>query len=146
MLDTTNISEDSNPSNSLLMSMQIQLGEIKGILNTIVTEHARRLSDQESNARQLRNDLDAVKSEAKKDVVDLSNKINDIISNAKEAGNKNLATVTENIVTNKNHISEIRTDVQEIRDKANGSWQRVTGILALIVAAGSVFWQVLGKG
>lgn len=142
MLDTNNISSDDN---RVLVQMQIQLGEIKGILNTIVTEHARRLTDQESSTRQLRNDLDAVKSEAKKDVIDLANKIADTINVAKEAGNKNLSLVTEGITTNRNHIAEIRSDVAEVKEKANGAWGRVVGILALAISAASVLWQAIGK-
>lgn len=143
MLDTNNISD--NPSNNVLIQMQIQLGEIKGILNTIVTEHARRLTDQESNTRQLRTDLDAVKSEAKKDVIDLANKIADTINVAKEAGNKNLSTITEGITTNRNNIAELRSDITEVKEKANGAWGRVVGILALAISAASVLWQAIGK-
>ena len=120
-------------SSTLLTGMQIQLGRIEGTLNTIVTEHARRIADTEVNQRQLRTDLDAVKNEAAKQTNDLSTRLVEKI-----------AAVDTKANTNTNNISAITTDVQEVKDKQNGSWQKVWTVLAFVVAGVSAAWNILG--
>lgn len=120
-------------SSTLLTGMQIQLGRIEGTLNTIVTEHARRIGDTEQNTRQLRTDLDAVKNEATKHTNDLSTRLIEKI-----------ATVDTKTNTNTNKITDIQSDVQEVKDKQNGSWQKVWTVLAFVVAGASAAWNILG--
>lgn len=136
---------DESPSSaSVLVSMQIQLGEIKGILNTIVTEHARRIGDTETAHRQLRFDLDSVKVEAKKDVADLSDKIYNTISKATEKGNNTLHELNRDITTNKNNVTELRSDITEVKEKQNAAWGKAVMILSPIAAFGALAWNVLG--
>jgi len=121
-------------SSTLLTGMQIQLGRIEGTLNTIVTEHARRIGDTEMNQRQLRTDLDAVKNEAAKQTTDLSTKLVEKI-----------AMVDTKATTNTSNISAMVTDIQEVKDKQNGSWQKVWTVLAFAVASAGLLWNVVGK-
>ena len=120
-------------SSTLLTSMQIQLGRIEGTLNTIVVEHARRIGDTEANQRQLRTDLDAVKNEAAKQTNDLSARLVEKITSVDTKANTNTTTITA-----------IQGDVQEVKDKQNGSWQKVWTVLAFIVAVASAAWNILG--
>lgn len=132
-------------NNSVLVQMQIQLGEIKGILNTIVTEHARRLADQESNSRQMRLDLDAVKNEANKGIETLNDKLMQMAIKGQEDGAKHLTNLNEAITTNKNHIAEIRGDVTELKSHNSASWGKVMSVVAVLVSVAALIWQVTGK-
>ena len=136
---------ETDVSNStVLVAIQIQIGEIKGILNTLVTEHARRIGDNETDIRKLRTDLDAVKNEAKKDLDVAVGKFNDKFSEGSEKGNKLLHTLNTDITTNKNNIAELRSDVVEVKEKQNSSMNRVLAVLASIVAGASLIWNVFG--
>lgn len=129
----------------VLVQMQIQLGEIKGILNTIVTEHARRLADQESNSRQMRMDLDAVKNEANKGIETLNDKLMQMAIKGQEDGARHLATINEGITTNRNNIAEVKGDVAELKSHNNASWGKVISVVAILVSGAALVWQVLGK-
>lgn len=129
----------------VLVQMQIQLGEIKGILNTIVTEHARRLADQESNSRQMRMDLDAVKNEANKGIETLNDKLMQMAIKGQEDGARHLTTINEGITTNRNNIAEVKGDVAELKSHNNASWGKVISVVAILVSGAALVWQVLGK-
>lgn len=135
---------EETANNTVLVSMQIQLGEIKGILNTIVTEHARRIGDSENNLRQVRFDLDAVKTEAKKDVGDLATRLTNMATKASEDGNKILLDLNRDITTNKSNISELKGDMTEVKEKQNSSTNRVLAVLAGIVGVASLLWNMIG--
>lgn len=129
----------------VLVQMQIQLGEIKGILNTIVTEHARRLADQESNSRQMRMDLDAVKNEANKGIETLNDKLMQMAIKGQEDGARHLTAINEGITTNRNNIAEVKGDVAELKSHNNASWGKVISVVAILVSGAALVWQVLGK-
>lgn len=132
-------------NNDVLVGMQIQLGEIKGILNTIVTEHARRISDLDKSHVQMRFDLTAIKTEAKKDVGDLAEKLNNMAIKSHEDGGKILQELNKDITTNKNNIAELRGDIIEVKDKQNAGFGKVVMILSPILAFVALLWNILGK-
>jgi hypothetical protein len=101
--------------------MQVQLGKIEGILTTLVTEHARRITDQESISRQMRTDMTAMNT-------DHSGKIN---------------SVDGKTSINTTHISELRADVMEANTKSNAALPRTAQILSPIVAVGSLIWAII---
>lgn len=102
-------------------SVYVQLGEIKGILSTIVSEHARRLTDQELISRQMRVDMTAMNT-------DLSGKIN---------------VVDGKTSTNTVHIAELRADLVDANNKSNAALPRTAQILSPIIAAGSLIWAFI---
>lgn len=137
--------ENEASNSNILVALQVQLGEIKGILNTIVTEHARRISDLDAGTRQLRLDLDTVKTDAKKEVEALNDKLMNMAIKGQEDGAKHLTMLNEAIITNRNNIAEVKEDVKELKTKGEASWGKVLGVLALVVAAASAIWQILGR-
>lgn len=137
--------ENEASNSNILVALQVQLGEIKGILNTIVTEHARRISDLDAGTRQLRLDLDAVKGEAKKAVDGLNDKLMDMAIKGQEDGAKHLSVINEGITTNRNNISQVKEDVTELKGRSDASWGKIVGLLALLASGASVLWQALGK-
>lgn len=137
--------ENEASNSNILVALQVQLGEIKGILNTIVSEHARRISDLDAGTRQLRFDLDAVKTEAKKDTEALNEKLMQMAIKAGEEGAKHLTHLNEGITTNRNNLSELRDDVTELKTHNNATWGKVLGVLGTITAGVALIWQALGK-
>lgn len=127
-------SSNEDISSTLLTGMQVQLGRIEGTLNTIVVEHARRIGDTEQNQRQLRTDLDAVKNEA-------ATKLNETHNSLVEK----IAVVSSSALTNTNSINALQTDVTEVKDKQNGSWQKIWTVLAFAVALIGAAWNIFGK-
>jgi hypothetical protein len=105
-------------------SVYVQLGEIKGILSTIVSEHARRLTDQEIISRQMRTDMTAMNT-------DLSGKIN---------------SVDGKTAINATHITELRADMVEANNKANAALPRTAQIMSPIVAVGALIWSFIVGG
>ncbi|ALY09292.1 membrane protein [Arthrobacter phage Nellie] len=102
--------------------IRVDIGELKGILTTVITEHGRRITDIEQNAVRLRTDLTAVKDEITKEVTSVSTRV----------------------TTNSGDISNIREDVKNLFDRAGQSFPRTTAVIALIVAAGGFLWNVFG--
>lgn len=104
-----------------MVAVHSQLGKIEGILSTIVTEHARRITDQEGVSRQLRIDLTAVN-------MDLNSKV---------------GAVDTRVVTNTANILELKGDVQETKDKQNAALPRTAQIMSPLIAVGSLIWAVI---
>jgi len=102
-------------------TIHVQLGEIKGILSTIVTEHARRITDQESVTRQLRTDLTAVNSELTTKITGVDNKV----------------------ITNTANIAELQKDVTETRTKQEAALPKAAQIMSPLIAAGSLIWAFI---
>lgn len=108
--------------NNNLTQLRVDVGEIKGILVTVVAAHAERISKVESENRQLRVDLTAVRNNA-------------------DASIAALALLVE---ANKNKIAEVAVDTQEVKDKQNSTAQRTTMVLSPVIAAGALAWNVIG--
>ena len=119
-----------------------QLGEIKGILNTIVAEHARRLTDLDSETKQLRVDLTAVKDEAAKAIVSLSDRIQTKWDEASSRGNLELNRITADMATMNSSITENRQDIKDLNDKNHNSLSRVTVVVSTVVAVLALVWQI----
>lgn len=120
-----------------------QLGEIKGILNTIVNEHARRLTDLDSETKQLRVDLTAVKEEAGKAITTLSDKIQLKWDAAVAQGNIQLNDITSKIATMQSGIADNRQDIKDIVDKNHGTLGKVTVVISTCVAVLALVWQII---
>lgn len=108
--------------NNNLTQLRVDVGEIKGILVTVVAAHAERLGKVEADDRQMRIDLTAVKNNA-------------------DMAHSALALLVE---ANKNKIAEVAVDTQEVKDKQNGATQRTVLILSPFIAIGSLVWNILG--
>jgi len=98
-----------------------QLGEIKGIISTLVTEHARRLTDQEIISRQMRTDMTAMNT-------DLNGKI---------------GAVDGKTAINAAHITELRADMVDANNKANAAMPRTAQILSPVIAIGALVWSFI---
>ena len=134
----------TQPSEANMVSIQIQLGRIEGTLNTIVSEHGRRILDTEGSTRQLRFDLTAVKENATREVTELATKIADVFEKAKAEGNETRRQIEERVTTNKNNIEEIRGDVQELKDKQNAAFGKAMLIVSPLIAVAALIWNVTG--
>lgn len=119
-----------------------QLGEIKGILNTIVAEHARRLTDLDSETKQLRVDLTAVKDEAAKAIVSLSDRIQTKWDDATSRGNIELNKITSEMATMNSSIIENRQDIKDLNEKNHSSLSRFTVVVSTVVAVLALVWQI----
>jgi len=104
--------------------IRVDIGELKGILTTVITEHGRRITDTEQKVSQLRTDLTAVKEEVTKEVT----------------------AVSTRVTTNTGDISNIREDIKTLFDRASQNFPRATAVSALIIALGGFLWNVFGKG
>lgn len=128
-----------------LLTLQVQLGKIEGILQTIVAEHARRLSDLDENAKQLRNDLTAVKENAAREIASLRDNAQAKWDDANKAGLVELKRINEAITNLENGRRENREDIQEIRNRQAQNWPRVLSVLSLIIACGMFVIALLGR-
>lgn len=103
--------------------IRVDIGELKGILTTVITEHGRRITDTEQKVNQLRTDLTAVKEEVTKEVTSVSTRV----------------------TTNSGDISNIREDIKTLFDRASQNFPKTTALIAVVIAAGSLLWNVFGK-
>lgn len=127
-----------------LVAVQVQLGEIKGILTTVVNEHSRRIAESEAFGRQLRIDLTAVNDNAIKRTADLKAEVNTMAETGRKEGNLILQELNTKVTTNTNHIHELREDQKEIKEKQNATFGRVMLVLSPIIAAAALLWNVVG--
>lgn len=104
------------------VQIRVDIGELKGILTTVITEHGRRITDQEQIATKLRTDLTAVKDE----------------------GNRELSITNTRVTQNTSGIEELKSDMKEVKDKINGSWQKIWTVLAFCVGGAGLIWNILG--
>lgn len=127
-----------------LVAVQIQLSEIKGILSTVVGEHSRRITDNEAVGRQLRIDLTAVNDNSIKRTNDLRQEINVMAENGRKEGNLTINAISERVTTNSNHITELKDDVKETKDRQNATFGKVVMVLSPILAVAALAWNVIG--
>lgn len=105
-----------------ITQVRVDIGEIKGIMNTIVLSHGEQIRGLTDGQKQLRTDLTAVKD------------------NATLAIN-NVSTVANAASEN---IKDIREDVKSINDKQNATFGKVLQALSPIIATFALIWAVLG--
>ncbi len=108
-------------TNTDMSAVHSQLGKIEGILSTVVTELGRRIGNQEQVSAQLRTDLTAVNTEIRAYV----------------------GSVDTKVTTNIANISDLKSDVQEIKDKQNAALPRTAQIMSPLVAVGSLIWAII---
>lgn len=105
-----------------ITQVRIDIGELKGILNTTVVSQGEKINDLGHKHETLRRDVDSVK-----DI--LVEKINAV------------GTVAN---TNTESIKNIREDVKQVQDKQNGTVGKVTLVLSPIIATFALIWAILG--
>ena len=106
-----------------ITQVRIDIGELKGILNTTVVTHSDKIRGLEQTQEKQRSDMNAVK-----DV--LIEKINVV------------STIAE---TNKNEIGNIRDDVKGIQEKQNGSFGKIAIATSIVLSLIGLFWNILSK-
>jgi hypothetical protein len=111
-------SEDGNS----ITGVRIDIARLEGMLSQFLTDGIRRIENGEKETRQLRVDLTAVKDE----------------------GNRKLEETNTRVTQNTSGINELRTDMQEVKTKQDGSWGKVWLVLSFAVSTASVVWNVLG--
>ena len=127
------------------ITVQNQLFEIKGILNTIVQEHARRLTSLDDSHTQLRNDLTIVKETAAREVSTLREKWETKWDEGQKAGQAELTRINRDLTNLENGRKENREDIQELRDKSAQTWPRILSILSAIAAVGMFIIGIINK-
>ena len=125
-----------------LVGVQVQLGEIKGILQTVVTEHARRLGTLDDATKQLRVDLTSVKEEAQRAIAALDLKYQQKWDDASRQGIERLERMNKEATTAEGRIKENTDDIKEIKDKQNNSWTRTALVLSPIIAVAALLWNI----
>lgn len=105
-----------------ITQVRIDIGELKGILNTTVVSQGEKISDLGHKHETLRRDVDSVK-----DV--LVEKINAV------------GTIAN---TNTESIKNIREDVKQVQEKQNATFGKVIQVLSPIFAAFALIWAILG--
>lgn len=125
---------DSDRNFNLLMQIQTQQGKIEGILQTVVAEHARRLSDLDNSNRQLRVDLTAVKDESERRVNTLGDRIQLKWDQASSDGAKKYSDVMSVLAEHKSELFNVKQDVVNIESKQHNSATRVAVIISPVIA------------
>lgn len=115
---------DTPPDSNTYTQIRVDIGELKGILTTVVTEHGRRIQDAETEQKQFRTDL----------------------TNVKEKAAENVTEVSTRVTSNTEHIRDIRGDVQTINDKMNGSVNRAIQILSPLIATAAFGYAIYRGG
>lgn len=105
-----------------ITQVRIDIGELKGILNTTVVSQGEKINDLSSKQELQRRDMDSVK-----DI--LTEKINAV------------GTIAN---TNTESIKNIREDVKQVQEKQNATFGKVVQVLSPIFAAFALVWAVLG--
>jgi phosphotransferase system IIA component len=105
-----------------ITQVRIDIGELKGILNTVVTTHAEQIRDVKVGQVQLRSDLTAVKD------------------NAVAA----IAAVATTASTNSENIKDMRDDIKKVEEKQNATFGKTLMILSPILAAAALLWNIIG--
>ena len=104
-----------------LSQLRVDVGELKGIMNTMVLSHGEQLRSHSQALTQLRTDLTAVKNEANRDLNE--------VSKVAEATKNNLAAVKE--------------DVGEIKTRQNGAATKVFQVVSPLAAVGALIWSFI---
>lgn len=144
-MDNNGNQNQINDSVVSLVAVQNQLWEIKGILQTLVTEHARRLGVLDDTQSQLRNDLTVVKETAAKEIATLRESFQARWEEGQRAGNAELQRVNRELTNLENGRKENRDDIQEIRQKAAQTWPRTVSVLSALAAVGVFVLDILSK-
>ena len=127
------------------ITVQNQLFEIKGILNTLVTEHARRLTALDDGQVQLRNDLTIIKETAARDVSTLREKWEAKWEEGQRAGQAELTRINRDLTNLENGRKENREDIQELRDRSAQTWPRTLAVISALAAVGMFIIGVVNK-
>ena len=130
-------------NNATMLNVQVQLGEIKGILQTLVSEHARRLADSEEAARRLRVDLTAVKDESSKALADFMKDVQLRWENGTREGSKAFAELTGTLSAHTTTIADIKEDVRTVQDKQHNALAKASTVLSPIIAVGALIWSIV---
>lgn len=139
------VSTGEEQNTATLVAVQIALGEIKGILQTIVTEHARRITDNEETVRKLRIDLNAVKDEAARSVADLADKIQKKWDEGTREGSKAFAEITGTLSSHTTTINDLKEDVHSVQDKQHNGLSRAAIVVSPVVSVGALIWSILSS-
>lgn len=126
-----------------IVSVQIQLGEIKGILQTVVAEHARRLTGLDDTVKQLRTDLVSIKESSSHDLAALRDNTQIKWDEAAKQGNSELIRINKDLTTLEGGIKENREDIKEIREKSNRIWPTMLSAISTLSALGIFVITVL---
>ena len=127
------------------ITVQNQLFEIKGILNTLVTEHARRLTALDDGQVQLRNDLTIVKETAAREVSTLREKWETKWDEGQRAGQAELTRINRDLTNLENGRKENREDIQELRDRSAQTWPRTLAVMSALAAMGMFIIGIINK-
>lgn len=117
-----------------LVSVQVALGRIEGVLSTVVTEHSRRIEDNARETSKVRVDF-----EAGLKAINLS------METGRTEGTKVLRELDGRIASNTSGVAEAKEDIKEIRDRQNNSWNKVAVILGPIIGGAAFFWPIIHK-
>ena len=88
--------------------------------------------------------MTAVNDNAIKRTADLKAEIATMAETGRKEGNLILQELNTKVTTNTNHISELREDQKEIKEKQNATFGRVMLVLSPIIAAAALGWNVIG--
>jgi hypothetical protein len=102
--------------------LRIDIGELKGILNTTVVTQGSQIADLANKQEIQRRDLTSVAS-------NLTEKIN-TVSNAGS--------------TNTENIKNLREDLKKVEEKQNSSFGKIFMALAAVLSFLSLIWNVVG--
>lgn len=130
---------------NLLMQIQAQQGKIEGILQTVVTEHARRLGDLDLSNRQLRVDLTAVKDEGERRIAGLSDRIQIKWDSAVTDGSKKYSDVMSVLAEHKSELFNIKQDVKVLEDNGHNLLSKAAIVLSPVVSVGALLWSILSN-
>ena len=143
-MDSGNVNNDTSNTVSWI-TVQNQLFEIKGILNTLVTEHARRLTALDDGQVQLRNDLTIVKETAAREISLLREKWENKWDEGNKAANLELTRINRDITNLENGRKENREDIQELRDRSAQTWPRTLAVMSALAAVGMFIIGIINK-
>jgi hypothetical protein len=112
-----------SPPTDMWTQVRVDIGELKGILNTTVVTHSDKIRDLEQTQEIQRRDMNSVKDT-------LIEKINVV------------GTVAS---TNTNEISNLRDDMRQVQEKQNATFGKVMQVFGPIIAGLALVLSIYGK-
>lgn len=113
--------EPSTESGSM-GQIQVQIGVLQGTVNSLLGLLTHRVTGVEETAKELRKDLTAVK----------------------DNGITSVNSLHTLVTQNTSALTEIRSDLVEVKDKQNAALGKALAIASPIVAVCALIWNVVG--
>lgn len=107
--------QDEN-SSATLIQVRVDIGVLQGTINTLLTEHGRRIQENTTTSEKLRSDLTIINER-----------------------------LTKEVTANTENIKNVRADVTEVQEKQNGISGKLMQFGGLVVAALALAYSIFNK-